>query len=482
MKRIISVLLVLVMALGMCACSKDTGKEGDIPTLVWYVPGEVQADQKAVMDAANEILVEKLGAKIDLRFISDGAFQEKMRMIMAAREEFDLCFTGYNNPYATAVDNGALYDITELLEETTLRDVLPETLFKVSTVDGKIYGIPNNQIMVLPKCICVNKELAEKYNLDMSNFTKTEDIEPFLQLIKEKEPDYIPFSAFHKLNGIHSLDDEVYTTIQGVSFRQVGENDWEPVNEESNLTKNSKTYHQMRVMNDWYKKGYIRKDVDTVADEVTEMAAGKYAVLMESYKPGGESEFKTRFGFEVVTKIVQPGSYNPQTALSTMISVSATTKHPELAVKFIELMNTDEELYNTICYGVEGKHYNKVGEKRVELIPDSGYEPNACWKFGNNFNAWLTPLQPDDCHEQSKMLNETAEIIGIPGFVFDQDPVKMEITQLATIQDKYIGLQWGSTDPDAVWDKYVAEREKAGVQKIYDEVVRQVEAYEKTLK
>ena len=47
------------MALGMCACSKDTAKDGEVPTLVWYVSGETQPDQKEVLDAFNEKLVEK---------------------------------------------------------------------------------------------------------------------------------------------------------------------------------------------------------------------------------------------------------------------------------------------------------------------------------------------------------------------------------------------------------------------------------------
>ena len=481
MKRIISILLVLVMALGMCACSRGTGKDGDIPTLVWYVPGEIQPDQQSVFDAMNEILVEKLGAKIDVRFISDGSFQEKMRMMMAAREKFDLCFTGYNNPYKTAVENGALYDITDLIEGSVLYEQLDQKCFDVAEVDGRIYGIPNQQIFALPQMLVVRKDLAEKYNLDMSNFTKTADIEPFLETIKKNEPDYIPFSAYHKLNGIWSVDDERYYGVANISIREVGENDWEAIKPDFSKETNS-TYLTSKVMSDWYKKGYIRADVDTVADELTEMATGKYAVTIDGYKPGIESELKTKLNGEVVTKIIGPTYFNIDFPLATMISVSATTKYPELAVKFIELINTDVELYNMLCYGIEGKHYNKVGENRIEFIDDSGYQPNACWKFGNNFNAWLTEAQPDDCHEQSRAINASAKTLGIPGFTFDNSKVKMEITQMATVADKYIGIEWGSTDPDAVWDKYVSEMEKAGIYKCYDEVVRQLDEFEKTLK
>lgn len=481
MKKIISIFLVAIMALGMCACSKDTATDGDIPTLVWYVPGETQTDQQAVIEAMNEILVEKIGAKIDLRFISGGAFEEKMRMMMAAREEFDLCFTGYNNKYDKAVKNGALYDITELLEGSVLYEQLDQKCFDVAYVDGKIYGVPNQQIFALPMCLVVRKDLAEKYNLDMSNFTKTEDIEPFLETIKKNEPDYIPFSAYHRLNSYWSIDDEKYASYGNIEIKEVGENDWEAIKPDFSK-ENNNTYKKSKLMNDWYKKGYIRADVDTALDDSADLATGRYAVTIANYKPGVEAEQKTSVNGDVVVKVIGPCYFQIDYPLATMISVSATTKHPEKCVEFIELINTDVELYNMLCYGLEGKHYNKTGENRIEFIPDSGYEPNACWKFGNNFNAWLLPEQGDDIHDQAREINATAKMLGIPGFTFDGTKVKMEITQIATVTDKYKGLQFGSTDPDAVWDKYVAEMEQAGIYECYDEVVRQIDEFEKTLK
>ena len=481
MKRLVSILLVVLMVVGVCACSKDTAQEGDIPTLVWYVTGESQPDQKMVMDAANEILVEKIGAKLEMRYISDGSYLEKMRMIMAAREEFDLCFTGYNNPYGDAVLNGALYDITDLLEGSVLYDELDPKCFEVAQVEGKIYGIPNQQIFALPNCLVVRKDLAEKYNLDMSNFTKTEDIEPFLKLIKENEPDYIPFSSYFGTDAIWSVDDVEYHSLSYIDIEEVGENDWKALKPDYNKETNIE-YKKMKLLNDWYKKGYIRADVDTVHDETAELAAGKYAVSIEGYKPGVESELKTRYNGEVVTKVIGPCYFNIEFPLATMISVSATTKHPELCVKLIEMLNTDVEFYNLICYGLEGKHYTKVGENRIEFIEGSGYQPNACWKFGNNFNAWLTPSQPDDCHEQSRAINASAKTLGIPGFTLDDSKIKMEKTQLATISDKYRALVYGSLDPDTVWEQYMAEKKRAGIEKCYEEVNRQIEEFEKTLK
>lgn len=41
------------------------------------------------------------------------------------------------------------------------------------------------------------------------------------------------------------------------------------------------------------------------------------------------------------------------------ISVSAKCQNPEMAVKILEKLHTDQDFYNLISYGVEGVHYEK---------------------------------------------------------------------------------------------------------------------------
>ncbi len=38
-----------------------------------------------------------------------------------------------------------------------------------------------------------DKELVEKYNIPYENIHSVNDLEPWLKLVKEKEPDFIPF-------------------------------------------------------------------------------------------------------------------------------------------------------------------------------------------------------------------------------------------------------------------------------------------------
>lgn len=147
----------------------------------------------------------------------------------------------------------------------------------------------------------------------------------------------------------------------------------------------------------------------------------------------------------------------------------------------IELMNTDVELYNLMVFGIEGKHYKKAGDNRVELIPDAGYYPNKAWSFGNQFNAYLQPGQDDDVWEKTIELNNSAKPSRILGFIFDQEPVKAEIAQTMSVVDEFTPALWtGSVSPDKYLQEFLEKLKVAGADKIIEEKQRQLDAWLKT--
>jgi putative aldouronate transport system substrate-binding protein len=86
-----------------------------------------------------------------------------------------------------------------------------------------------------------------------------------------------------------------------------------------------------------------------------------------------------------------------------MTAISRTTADAERAMMLLELINTDKELFNTLVYGISGKHYNKTGEDRIQLIlDDSGKQKYnlPAWTLGCQFNAYKLPGQADDVWEQ----------------------------------------------------------------------------------
>ena len=115
-KRLFAALMCATMVLPLASCG-EKNNDGEVVTLKWYVPGNAQSDLDIVLAEVNKITEKEIGAKVDLQFIDQASFTQRMSMMMASGEEFDLMLTGYVNPFQTAWENGGLLAITEYVEK-----------------------------------------------------------------------------------------------------------------------------------------------------------------------------------------------------------------------------------------------------------------------------------------------------------------------------------------------------------------------------
>lgn len=143
------------------------------------------------------------------------------------------------------------------------------------------------------------------------------------------------------------------------------------------------------------------------------------------------------------------------------------------------MINTDKDLYNMICFGLEGVHYTKLDDTHIEQIPNSGYAPNAAWKLGNQFNAYLMEGQANDTWEKTKEINDIGIKSPIIGIYFNTDDIRTELTQIEKVQKEYLDafINTGVEDPAVYWDDYVAAMEKAGIEKVLEEYQKQIDAF-----
>lgn len=477
MKRALIVILLLAMTISVIGCNSDNKNKGakkDVPTLVWYVPGDKQADISLVVEEANKIIEPAIGAKIDIQFVDNGAYKERMTMNMASKANFDLLFVGYLYQYLDVVNQGGLLGIKELMQKEApkLKELIPEYVWKCATVKDEIYAVPNLQIMAYTDAIGIRKDLADKYNFDISKVKSIDDIEPFLQKIKENEPDLFPFAGLN--SGLWTPKDKGYDSFYGNTVL------WdESAKKIIPYYERDFALQSMKNLHEWYKKGYIRQDSATVVDDTGDRLSGRYASYILTYKPGVEAEEKAMRGYEMKAIPMRTPFLGGTKPLATTIAISKTTKNPEKAIKFIELVNSNKELYNLISFGVEGKHYKKTTGNHIELIKDSKYAPNAAWKFGNQFNAYLLPGQADDVWQQTEKMNNEATKSSISGLFFDAEEIRTEIAQCTKVQQQYVSsiFDKGADDPTKHWDTYVKALQEAGIQKIVNTMQKQVDEF-----
>lgn len=110
-------------------------------------------------------------------------------------------------------------------------------------------------------------------------------------------------------------------------------------------------------------------------------------VRIEKYQPYAENIWDKNTGgkYKVVTQpIAETPIIKNNSVTGAIQAVSVTSQHPEEAVKFLDLLNTDEYLRNLVDKGIEGTHYKELDDGKIQdLTSTCGtlQHANVCaWK------------------------------------------------------------------------------------------------------
>lgn len=488
-KRVISTLLAAMMAIGLftgcgnkeSAGSKDGSSKaeeskapaesggtesGETVTITWCIPGDKQEDHDKVMEDVNKKIKEKINVELNLDIIPQGEFNDKMKLKSTGGEEYDLTFTAnWLNSFDENMSRDAFLPLNDLLDAygSDIKAAMPEWLLKTAEVKGEIYAVPNQQITAKQYGVVVQKEYAKKYNLDMTSMKSIRDIEPFLDEIVANEPDLYPidkrvdaylFAEYETIaNGLVCVDKKtgnIYSLDEVIA-------------------------DQLKLDNEWYQKGYIQKDIATVTDNSADVKANRYVVSLSTYKPGWDAEYTNRQGVEYISIPIEGTYVGVTSGIETMTAVNVNSKHPEEAIKLLNLIFADKEIYNELLYGLEGTHYNVVSENHVEVAANSKYNLSSYgWKMGNQFNAWYMPGQEDGLWEATDKLNKEADVSPLRGFTFSQENVQAELAQLAAVVAEFKNGQFDTSNIDQFITDYKNKLNQAGIQTVKEEVLRQV--------
>lgn len=496
MMKVMTTILTFMMLFSMVGCSKKEGKSTNVdtnesqvkendgqtektyPKVTWYIRPSAQQDMDIVVEELNKIFREKVGAELEIKRVDPGDYNQKMMTTIAAGEKFDMMHSAPRYGFYDNVAKGAYLPLDDLLKEyapKTYANIKSE-FWDAVKVDGKIYGVINYQIFGRENGFRVRKDVYDALDLSSKEIKTFEDMDEILVKMAEiADGDDIVFNMnkeglFNNSLTYYGLD----PIDNDMGVIRIGDN--KPVAENRYATEEFKAYVNM--MHKWYKSGYIPKDSPTREYSREFVATGRIMASWDNHKPGDEYEVNTLYGTEMEYIPSETPFVNTQNVIATMTSLSHTSPNPEKAMQILELVNTDPEVYNLLINGIEGKHYKKVGDNRIEPISNSGYAPNCGWMVGNQFNAYLLPGQPDDVWEKTIEVNESATISSAMGLSIDITSVKNEYVQCKSVLDEYLpALVTGAVDADKHLSDMLDKLEQAGIQKIIDEENRQIQEF-----
>lgn len=468
--------------------SSTGGASGEIKKITWFFPDDMTDYNRKVYDKINEYTREKIGVEVDFRPTSWGEYGEKSNTILNSGQEFDIMFC--NNSYYTSVTAGGGMPVEDYLKTVgkEMYETLPEYLWTAATINGHIYGVPTYKDNAAVPGIIYNKDLVEELNLTLpASFVTISDLNDLFYEAKEKRDAEYPEDAglpiLTEIQAINAstdnfVDDMVCANIPNIEAAK-GMGSGERV---FNYMSTPEYLANAIMVRNWVNDGIFPMDSANYDTERSIQNSGK---IMFRGTFGYVSFPENGWSKDVRTDLLLSSAqciFTDNVAAGVNL-FGATSKNPEAAVAFMNLVNTDNFVANAIRFGIDGESFNLTSDNRVDFTDTLNDDPASRtyykwygWQFGSLFAMSLPAQEDDNLFDDLKKANEGAYVSDNMGFVFNRTPVQNEITACAAARDEFRGnLAVGMIEDVEGTVKTMNDKMMAnGLQKILDEAQKQL--------
>lgn len=454
-------------------------------TIGFYINSSMPTDMDSVIEEINKLLLEKINAKItDKVVLNYGNYLEQITLMLSGNEKLDTFLCRNSTNFIQCVTRGQLLEMDDLLKEygQGIVDAVGQDFLDAGVVGGHQYGLTSIRDLAKEYGFSMLKSYADKYDIKTEDIKTMDDMGAAFAKIKAGEPDMIPLVAAAGANVLteYLMGVDALTDYCGVLMNYGMDDPMKVVN----YFATDEYAYWCNYMHDWYQKGYIAEDFLTSNDLPHDlMRAHRGFAMPTGLKPGFNTQEKNVLGEEVVSVALSERYTTTTLVESAQWCIPHNSTEPEAAMKFLNLLFTDEKLINLFDWGVEGKHYVKTDDGHI-TYPEGvtseniGYSLGLGWIFGNQYLSYVWEGDDIDVYDQLKEFNETAMKSGAFGFVYDNSKVKTEVAAVNNVLNEYrAGLEFGVLDPDTALPEFLSKLETAGIDKIIAEKQSQLDAW-----
>ncbi len=467
----------------------------EVALMTWLL-GDTPVDNDMVYGKLNETLKEKINTTLDINYIPWSDATTKYQLLFAAGESFDQCYTAFwTTPvYQVLATKNAFMELTEDMFKTYAPgayEQVPDIAWKQVAVNGKVYTFPKSGRAYDSKTVVlIRGDLREKYDLPEVNSLDT--FKEYLYTIAEKEKGIVPYQC-----------EESGSMIQSVLYHQPNNlATFTPAYVQCDITDPSQTLSLMlederflefaNLMKDFRDKGVIPSDAASKKNSSSSgeaFIAGKSAVfawnvnILNAYNTVMDEhpEWKP----EIVDPA--PGAAAYPTAYRDGVAISPTSQNWERCLMVQELLRCEKELWDLTNYGIEGTHWEAVGDDKYNALPAAkNFPANGSCQWG-----WQTEFQRIAANRaesyniiEKDMYDSHTDNYYLLGFAIDATNVKNIEAVMENLSVQYYRpLTLGAFDnPEATIKEYIQKLKDAGLDEYYAECQKQAEAYAARMK
>ena len=385
-KKILATLLAMTMAIGMLAgcgggsssgssdapASSDAGSTDGADTskevnLVMYIVSDRPAGQDVVDENLNKLLKEKLNCTMTINWIGWAEYANKYPLLFSSGEEFDIAYCATWLNFANLARRGAFKALDDLLPTYAPDNyaMQSQTALQQATIDGHIYAVPT----LLPTYITYGSiyrgDLAAEAG--MTDVIDTwEEVEQFGDWIKANHPEMEvidEYSSGPELSLVWERMAGNYEIDSGNRYIFYDPSEAEPKVFAIYDDPTIGDFYQMCYR--FGEKGFWSKSALSDTDS-SKTQNGKAAIKFHNIDTwSGYTVLHPDWDFQygVMTSEI---AHLPFT--QDCMVISNTSKNPERAMMFWNLVTTDQEAYDALYYGVLGTTYELNEEGQFTIL------------------------------------------------------------------------------------------------------------------
>ncbi len=313
--------------------------------------GEVYSAEETTVyeDGKIETLYPEATSPIDIIMIAD-------------REMYDYLD---GNDYLLSIANKLTTDFPRFKQY-----IYPTFFDHLQTVTGDIKAIPNNNVLAEYTYLAVDKELADKYDLDVDMIDNYSELSDFLAQVKANEsvapmatePEALGIATYYD-NGIAvgTYFDPIYgyNAAEGTNFTI------------KNLFEIPEYKAHLALMQDYQAKGYITEGAEDFAVTVLK----------------GDASVTEEYADDYYLKVLQNPFVETNEVFNGMFAVSSFTSDEKRALQVIELFTIDSEAKNLLQYGIEydGDNGDVANYKVNEIEKEDGSVAYSIQRLNQNY-------------------------------------------------------------------------------------------------
>ena len=477
--RLFALVLAVVLVLSGCTGGEKKSDEVEKLKFEMFAWGETP-DEEMVEEALNAITREKIGVEVDIEFHNVANYSEQIGLKMAGDEEMDLLAIIGDTP--NMVRQGELMPIDDLLDQygKDIKEICGEFLY-YGTIDGKNYGVPvmNNKKYI--GSLNCRKDIIDELGIDPASMMTLDGITAAFEKV---------YAAYPEMTMIAPDSEGIFYGYYGIDSEHVQHLDYIIGYYLAIMNETEYYRRELEYVRDWYLKGYVDKDA-AASSEVGSLAyydGNLFSYINMQNVYSDKVEPVVHLGLTAITYPTYsiPISKDVVSSVDTLgVGISSNSKHPEAAMKWINLLFTDQEMATTLGFGVKGHHWDLNEKGLAEYCEgiepgNSGWETGFNWSMGNTGASYVFATVSDDPDYNKKQIemNDTAERSIAYGFCFDGYEVEAEMAACESVIEKYaLALESGSVDIDSVLPQFLDELKAAGIDKVVAEAQKQLDEF-----